>query len=60
MHPYATNYTKYCKDNLDYIFYNPKAMIVIKLLDLPSRELLNDEGDMPSKSFPSDHMRIMT
>jgi len=34
-------------------------MRVVKLLDLPKEEDLQD-GDLPSKRFPSDHIRIQT
>lgn len=57
-HPPHTMYIPHCKAVLDYIYYTPESLEVTRLLDVPNEEDLKREGDLPSKMFPSDHIRI--
>ena len=59
-HAPHTMWTAGCHSTLDYIFYNPRSMQVVKLLETPPIDELASEKDLPNKLFPSDHVYIMT
>ena len=55
--PRYTNYTVSFQGALDHIVHNDK-LEVVSLLELPRDEELMEEQALPSKKFPSDHLRI--
>ena len=56
-HPICTSRTHFYKRNIDYIFYSKKIHID-KILRLPSELEIDKEIFLPSKDFPSDHLKI--
>jgi mRNA deadenylase 3'-5' endonuclease subunit Ccr4 len=57
-HPQYTMFCHGFHNNLDYIFYSPQTMRVKRLLEIPSLHEISQETDLPSKLFPSDHLRM--
>lgn len=47
------------KELTDYIFHNPYTMRVLRYLDWPHPvELDLEDGGLPNKMFPSEHLRL--
>ena len=59
-HPEFSMFVHHCHSNLDYIFYCPSTMRVKKILEIPTKEEVTKEIDLPSRLFPSDHIRMQT
>ena len=59
-HPAFSMFCHGFRCNLDYIFYSPKTMRVKRILEIPTVELVSLDKDLPSKLFPSDHLRMQT
>jgi len=64
-HPSYSSYVTGMVSYVDYIFFNPSAMRVTKLLEMPDQETVEfskfDESKvLPLEFFPSDHIRIQT
>ena len=53
----STYYKSNAKE-IDYIFYTPNQMKVLKLLDAPDAADLELYKNTPSTKFPSDHFRM--
>ena len=53
-----TIYTGLFKATIDYIFYNPDCLNLVSVLQMPDEDILKAQNCLPSKLFPSDHMRI--
>ena len=56
-HPW-TIYGSLFKGTIDYILYNPAALKLVSVLQMPGPEVLKYQHFLPSKLFPSDHLRI--
>ena len=56
-HPYTIHGSLF-KGTIDYILYNPSALTLISVLKMPEPDLLKAQNFLPSKLFPSDHLRI--
>ena len=56
-HPAYTSRTKYFKKTIDYIFFSNNLKIR-KIIKLPYYYEVNKEKFLPSKDFPSDHIRL--
>ena len=56
-HPEFTSRTKYFKKTIDYIFFSNNLKIR-KILKLPHDYDVDKEKYLPSKDFPSDHIKL--
>ena len=56
-HPSFTNRTKYFKKTIDYIFFSNNLQLR-KILKLPRDYEVDKEKFLPSKDFPSDHIKL--
>ncbi len=56
-HPICTSRTHFYKRTIDYIFFSKKIQIN-KILKLPSELEIDREIYLPSKDFPSDHLKL--
>jgi len=56
-HPEFTSRTKYFKKTIDYIFFSNNLRIR-KILKLPHNYEVDKEKFLPSKEFPSDHIKL--
>ena len=56
-HPAFTSRTKYFKKTIDYIFFS-NNLKVKKILKLPHDYEVDKEKYLPSKDFPSDHLKL--
>ena len=56
-HPICTSRTHFYKRNIDYIFFS-KKIYINKILKLPSELDIDKENYLPSKDFPSDHLKL--
>ena len=56
-HPAFTSRTKYFKKTIDYIFFS-KNLKLRKILKLPKSYEVDKEKFLPSKEFPSDHLKL--
>ena len=56
-HPAFTSRTKYFKKTIDYIFFSNNLKIK-KILKLPHDYEVDKEKFLPSKDFPSDHIKL--
>lgn len=56
-HPPFTSRTKYFKKTIDYIFFS-KNLRIRKILKLPHDYEVDKEKFLPSKEFPSDHIKL--
>lgn len=54
-----TYFTESFRNTIDYIFYS-NNLELIKILRMPEREELSKEGFLPSKKFPSDHIKLFS
>ena len=57
-HPEYSMFQTNCHSNIDFIFFNPSTMTVKSILEIPTREEVSKEIDIPSRLFPSDHLRM--
>ena len=55
--PPFTNYTKTFQGTLDHIIHN-KQLRLLSILDIPDESEVKKEVALPSKLFPSDHVRL--
>ena len=56
-HP-KTIFGKIFEGTIDYIWYNKSTMSLVSLLEMPTMAQVRSENFLPSKRFPSDHLRI--
>ena len=56
-HPAFTSRTKYFKRTIDYIFFSNDLKLK-KILKIPHGYEVNKEKFLPSKDFPSDHLKL--
>ena len=56
-HPAFTSRTKYFKKTIDYIFFSDNLHLK-KILKLPNGYEVDKEKFLPSKEFPSDHLKL--
>jgi len=56
-HPAFTSRTKYFKKTIDYIFFSDNLYLK-KILKLPNSYEVDKEKFLPSKEFPSDHLKL--
>ena len=56
-HPKFTNRSKHFKDTIDYIFFS-NSFKIKKILRLPSDYEVDKDGFLPSKKYPSDHLKL--
>ena len=56
-HPAFTSRTKYYKKTIDYIFFSDNLHLK-KILKLPNTYEVDKEKFLPSKEFPSDHLKL--
>ena len=56
-HPLFTSRTKFYKRTIDYIFFSKNAKIN-KILKLPKYYNVDKEKFLPSKEYPSDHLKL--
>jgi len=56
-HPAFTSRTKYFKKTIDYIFFS-NDLKIRKILKLPRGYEVDKEKFLPSKEFPSDHLKL--
>ena len=56
-HPKFTNRSKYFKETIDYIFFS-NTFKIKKILKLPSNYEVDKDEFLPSKDFPSDHLKL--
>ena len=56
-HPLFTSRTKFYKRTIDYIFFSRNIQIS-KILKLPQYFNVDKEKFLPSKEFPSDHLKL--
>ena len=56
-HPH-TIYGSMFRGTIDYILYNPGALSLVSVLRMPEPDVLKQQGFLPSRHFPSDHLRI--
>ena len=56
-HPAFTSRTKYFKKTIDYIFFSDNLKLR-KILKLPNSYEVDKEKFLPSKEFPSDHLKL--
>ena len=56
-HPAFTSRTKYFKKTIDYIFFSDN-LYLNKILKLPNTYEVDKEKFLPSKEFPSDHLKL--
>ena len=56
-HPAFTSRTKYFKKTIDYIFFSNNLKLR-KILKLPHSYEVDKEKFLPSKQFPSDHLKL--
>ena len=56
-HPAFTSRTKYFKRTIDYIFFSNDLKLK-KILKIPYGYEVNKEKFLPSKYFPSDHLKL--
>lgn len=56
-HPY-TIYGSMFKGTIDYILYNPGALKLVSILAMPDEAIMRAQNFLPSRLFPSDHLRI--
>ena len=56
-HPEFTSRTKFYKRTIDYIFFSKNAQIN-KILKLPKYYNVDKEKFLPSKEYPSDHLKL--
>ena len=56
-HPLFTSRTKFYKRTIDYIFFS-KNIQINKILRLPKYYNVDKEKFLPSKEFPSDHLKL--
>ena len=56
-HPVFTSRTKYFKKTIDYIFFSDNLKLR-KILKLPNSYEVDKEKFLPSKEFPSDHLKL--
>ena len=56
-HPAFTSRTKYFKKTIDYIFFSNNLKIR-KIKKLPHDYEVDKEKFLPSKDFPSDHIKL--
>ena len=56
-HPAFTSRTKYFKKTIDYIFFS-NNLTLRKILKLPYSYEVDKEKFLPSKEFPSDHLKL--
>ena len=56
-HPAFTTRTKYFKKTIDYIFFSNNLKLR-KILKLPHSYEVDKEKFLPSKDFPSDHLKL--
>ena len=56
-HPAFTSRTKYFKKTIDYIFFSDNLHLK-KILKLPNSYEVDKEKFLPSKEFPSDHLKL--
>ena len=56
-HPLFTSRTKFYKRTIDYIFFSRNIQIN-KILKLPKYYNVDKEKFLPSKEFPSDHLKL--
>jgi mRNA deadenylase 3'-5' endonuclease subunit Ccr4 len=58
-HPKYTNYTEGFKNTIDYIIHSSNLK-VFKILKLPNEFELSREVFLPSRKYPSDHLKLFT
>lgn len=46
------------KGTIDYILYSPAFFKLMSVLEMPDSDTLRAQHFLPSKRFPSDHLRI--
>ena len=56
-HPLFTSRTKFYKRTIDYIFFSKNAQLN-KILKLPKYYNVDKEKYLPSKEYPSDHLKL--
>ena len=56
-HPLFTSRTKFYKRTIDYIFFSKNAQIN-KILKLPKYYNVDKEKFLPSREYPSDHLKL--
>ena len=56
-HPLFTSRTKFYKRTIDYIFFS-KNIQINKILKLPKYYNVDKEKYLPSKEYPSDHLKL--
>ena len=56
-HPLFTSRTKFYKRTIDYIFFS-KNVQINKILKLPKYYNVDKEKYLPSKEYPSDHLKL--
>ena len=56
-HPLFTSRTKFYKRTIDYIFFSKNAQLN-KILKLPKYYNVDKEKFLPSKEYPSDHLKL--
>ena len=45
--------------SIDYVFYTPRLLRLIEILDLPDHnDVIGEFGCLPNTLFPSDHLRM--
>ena len=58
-HPPHTMYLREFKGTVDWVFYSKQKLNLVGRLDMPLVADLEEDGaQIPSKLFPSDHLRI--
>lgn len=56
--PKFTNFTDNFKGTLDYVWYTPRSLIPVSVLNTLSAQTLSEEVGIPSSRFPSDHLPL--
>jgi len=56
-HP-KTIFGKIFEGTIDYIWFNKSALSITSVLEMPTLAQVRSENFLPSKRFPSDHLRI--
>ena len=56
-HPLFTSRTKFYKRTIDYIFFS-KNLQLNKIIRLPKYYNVDKEKFLPSKEYPSDHLKL--
>ena len=51
-------YTKLFTGQIDYLFYSHNSLGLAGVLQLPEEHVIRQDCCLPSKRFPSDHLRL--